>query len=119
MSNPSADSESIILLVTADEESTGDGKRSIFDKVHERVSSLAEVSVKPEVLEHQMSGFLAMVSRMFQQAEKEVELKSGMRLSEVELSVEIGAKGEVKLVAGGELSGKGAIKLKFTRAESK
>jgi hypothetical protein len=44
------------------------------------------------------------------------ELPLSIQLSEIELSVEIGAKGEVKLVAGGEASAKGAIKLRFTRS---
>jgi hypothetical protein len=66
-----------------------------------------------------MVSFLSLVGRLFQQADQQMQSPSGsqpgIQLSEIELSVEIGAKGEVKLVAGGEASGKGAIKLKFTR----
>jgi hypothetical protein len=40
-----------------------------------------------------------------------------MCLDEVELAVEISAEGEVKLVAGGKAAGRGAITLKFKRAE--
>jgi hypothetical protein len=47
------------------------------------------------------------------------ENADSVQLSEIELSVEIGVKGEVKLVAGGEASGKGALKLKFTRLGGK
>jgi hypothetical protein len=56
--------------------------------------------------------------RLFQQAERQVEPRIGMQLDEVGFSVEIGGKGEIKLVAGGEVSRKGAIKLKFKRSAS-
>jgi hypothetical protein len=44
-----------------------------------------------------------------------------MCLDEIELSVEIGAEGEIRLIgSGAKANGKGAIKLKFKRvAESK
>jgi hypothetical protein len=36
----------------------------------------------------------------------------------VELAVKIGAKGEIRLIAGGEVSGEGGITLKFKRSDS-
>jgi hypothetical protein len=69
-------------------------------------------------LETKMSGFLQMVSRIFSSAEQEAKKTSGMSLDEIELSVEIGAGGEIRLIGSGTtVSGKGAIKLKFKRQQ--
>jgi hypothetical protein len=72
-------------------------------------------------LEQKMSGFLGMVGRVFSSAEKEAKKTAGMCLDEIELSVEIGAEGEIRLIgSGAKANGKSAIKLKFKRvAESK
>lgn len=76
---------------------------------HEKTLSVAE-------LEEKMSGFLQMVGRVFSSAEKEAKKTSGMHLSEIELSVAIGAEGEIRLIgSGAKANGKSAIKLKFTR----
>ncbi|MBD2149736.1 hypothetical protein H6F44_06295 [Pseudanabaena sp. FACHB-1277] len=67
-------------------------------------------------LEQKMSGFLGMVGRVFSSAEKEAKKTAGMCLDEIELSVEIGAEGEIRLIgSGAKANGKGAIKLKFKR----
>jgi len=42
-----------------------------------------------------------------------------MKIDEVKLSVEISGGGDVKLVAGDKAAGKGVIKLKFTRSDTK
>jgi hypothetical protein len=82
-------------------------------------------------LEQKMSHFLQMVGRLFRQAERQAQQEqtaqlaqtgaiaaSQLRLDEVELSVEITAGGEIKLIAGGaKADAKGAIKLKFKRVE--
>ncbi|ELS33486.1 MULTISPECIES: Pepco domain-containing protein [Pseudanabaena] len=76
---------------------------------HEKTLSVAELEAK-------MSGFLQMVGRVFSSAEKEAKKTSGMSLDEIELSVEIGAEGEIRLIgSGAKASGKSAIKLKFKR----
>jgi hypothetical protein len=76
---------------------------------HEKTLSVAELEAK-------MSGFLRMVGRVFSSAEKEAKKTSGMNLTEIELSVEIGAEGEIRLIgSGAKANGKSAIKLKFTR----
>lgn len=76
---------------------------------HEKTLSVAELEAK-------MSGFLQMVGRIFSSAEKEAKKTSGMSLTEIELSVEIGAEGEIRLIgSGAKANGKSAIKLKFTR----
>jgi hypothetical protein len=119
MIDSTQNSDEIILLVSPDETASGEGQRGWDEDIRKRVSALVEVKVDPSVLERQMASFLSLVGRLFQQADQQMQsqssLQPGIQLSEIELSVEIGAKGEVKLVAGGEVSGKGAIKLKFTR----
>ncbi len=43
--------------------------------------------------------------------------ESGLQLEEVELSVKISGKGQIKLIAGGEAGGEGGITLKFKRSD--
>lgn len=72
------------------------------------------VKVSAETLQTNMSEFLGLVGNLFQQAEN----STGMKLDEVELSVEITGDGEVKLVGSGiGIEAKGAITLKFKRDE--
>lgn len=69
-------------------------------------------------MEQKMAAFLGMVSQIFRRAEQETQKTAGMSLEEIELSVEIGAEGEVRLIgSGAKASGKGAIKLKFKRQQ--
>ncbi|MBD2336671.1 hypothetical protein H6G64_06655 [Calothrix sp. FACHB-156] len=78
------------------------------------------VKVSAQKLEQEMSHFLHVVGRLFSRAEQQAQSNSGMRLEEIELSVEISGEGEVKLIGNGaKASGKGAIKLTFKRPESK
>ena len=117
----------IILLVSPEEVVPVEGQRGWGETIQKRAAAVVEVRLDPSVLERQMAGFLGMVGRLFQQADQQMQAQSvspqgtssNVQLSEIELSVEIGAKGEVKLVAGGEVSGKGAIKLKFARPAGK
>ena len=117
----------IILLVSPEEVVPVEGQRGWGETIQKRAAATVEVRLDPSVLERQMAGFLGMVGRLFQQADQQMqsqltsssETPASVQLSEIELSVEIGAKGEVKLVAGGEVSGKGAIKLKFARTGGK
>ncbi|MBD2175578.1 hypothetical protein H6F42_01430 [Pseudanabaena sp. FACHB-1998] len=99
------------------EETSGGNPRGWFNEdqpnknsaKHEKTLSVAELEAK-------MSGFLQMVGRIFSSAEKEAKKTSGMNLTEIELSVEIGAEGEIRLIgSGAKANGKSAIKLKFTR----
>jgi hypothetical protein len=112
-------SEKDIILITDDEMrvSIPEGQKGWGEEVSRRISGLKEVRLNSVDLESKMANFLQMVGRLFQQAEEQSYLEPGMRLTEVELSVEIGAEGEVKLIAGGKATGKGAIKLKFTRSD--
>ncbi|MFM6250982.1 MAG: hypothetical protein ACKPEQ_17865, partial [Dolichospermum sp.] len=101
------------------------GQRGFRENFQKQISDLKQVKLNPAELEKKMTDFLQVVGRLFKQAEQQAQIDqtsgktSVMQLTEVELSVEISAEGEVKLIAGGKASGKGAIKLKFTRLETK
>ena len=80
----------------------------------EKVTKIASKRVPIDViaLKAQMGGLLQVMGDLFDQAEQQ----SGMKLSEVELSVEINAEGQVSLIgSGGKIGNKGGITLKFTR----
>lgn len=108
--------EETIVVVTDDIAVPGETVRGWANETR---FGLKEVELNVADLERKMNAFLQMVGRLFQHADQQVEPRSGMQLEEVELAVEIGGKGEIKLVAGGEVSGKGAIKLKFKRSDVK
>ena len=77
-----------------------------------------KVEVSVEKLEQEMSSFLQVVGRLFKRAEQESYQKPGMQLNEIELSIEINGEGQVSLIGtGAKAGGKGAIILKFKRAE--
>ncbi len=81
-----------------------------------RHKAAKEITV--EKLEQEMTHFLQVVGRLFSRAEQEAARKPGMQLDEIELSVEISGEGKVMLVGtGAKAAGKGAITLKFKRAE--
>lgn len=76
------------------------------------------VKVSAQTLEQNMTHFLKVVGSLFSQAQQQAKVNSKMQLDEIELSVEISADGEVKLIGSGVKAGsKGAIKLKFKRQE--
>ena len=93
-------------------------------------STKGRVAISVKTLKQNMSQFLAILGEVFFQAEQqaaEIEKSSqrqgklgGIQLEQIELSVDINAKGEVNLlgIGGGEVGGKGAIKLTFKRKES-
>jgi hypothetical protein len=84
-------------------------------RVTEQVKTIVRqrVPLDAVALKTQMNGLLQVVSEVFDQA----NLQTGLQLDEVELSVEINAQGQVSILgSGGSLSDKGAIKLKFKRA---
>ncbi|KAM3097396.1 hypothetical protein ACKFKF_20070 [Phormidesmis sp. 146-12] len=118
--------ENFIYVVTDDSSELAplEGQRGWREEVQQRVAGLKEVKLNVTELEKKMAAFLQVVGRLFQQAEQQAlteqssEKISGMQLAEVELSVEISGEGEIKLVAGGKATGKGAIKMKFTRIAS-
>ncbi|MBD2210425.1 hypothetical protein H6G27_11115 [Nostoc linckia FACHB-104] len=97
----------------------GDWKEEIRETTGTKAPGDA-VKVSAQKLEQEMSHFLQVVGRLFSRAEQQAQGNSGMRLEEIELSVEISGEGEVKLIgSGAKASGKGAIKLTFKRQEAK
>lgn len=93
--------------------------RSWREETTETIKSAGDaVKVSTQKLEQEMTHFLEVVGRLFSRAEQQAN--GGMQLDEIELSVEISAEGEVKLIGNGaKAGGKGAIKLVFRRQEPK
>lgn len=115
MHEENVDTETI-LVITDDEVVTEDGARGGNPWRSKAGQIINRMSV--EKLETEMSKFLRMTTRIFNQAE-EHKSQSGLQLEEIELAVEINGSGQVKLVGtGGTAGAKGAIKLKFKRANS-
>jgi hypothetical protein len=115
-------SEDYLVIVTDDTDDTSvpiEGEKGWGEEVRNRIDILKEARLPIVKLEQNMNGFLQMVGRLFKQVDQQIGIESDMKLDEVELSVEISAEGEFKLVAGGKTAGKGAIKLKFTRSDKK
>lgn len=76
------------------------------------VTRRKRVSIDAQLVKTQMESMLAIVNDLFSQA----ETTTGLRLDEVELSVDISAEGQISIVGnGGKLGNSGGIKLKFTR----
>jgi hypothetical protein len=112
--------EEYIVIVTDDADETSapiDGEKGWREEVGKRIASLKEVRLPVSQLEQNMNQFLQLVGRLFKQVDQQIGAESDMKLDEVELSVEVSGEGEVKLVAGGKVAGKGAIKLKFKRSD--
>lgn len=106
--------EETIWIVTEDTQAS-DNQRSYREIVKE-----GAVKVSVTELEKRMSTFLSAVGRIFKQAEAQNIPTDKIRLDEIELSCEISAEGEVKLIGtGGKIGGKGAITLKFKRLDNK
>jgi hypothetical protein len=109
-----------ILIVTDDmptpdrADQPGGTPRGWGDEVRKTLSNTAQVPA--QVLEANMNRFLRFVGRLFRQVAQQIGTDSDMKLDEVELSIEISGRGEIKLVAGAEA--KSAITLKFKRIES-
>jgi hypothetical protein len=82
----------------------------------------ATKSVSVEKLEQEMTSFLQSFSRILDKAEQATQLNgqtTGLKLDEVELTIEISGEGEIKLwgFGGGKAGSKGAIALKFKRQD--
>lgn len=110
--------EKEIWLIAGNHDSTkkmaGKGEASSGNPWHVKASDkiVQGVKVSEETLRKNMSDFLDIVGNVFHQAEKKTEMK----LDEVELSIEITADGEVKLLGSSVgIETKGAITLKFKR----
>ncbi len=113
-----------IWIITAEnipesnEDSRGDSSSknpwSTSRNVIEATAQLSRVSVQK--LETELSKFLQIMGGLFNRAQEQVNQQTGLKLDEIELSVEITGEGEVKLLGTGITTGtKGGITLKFKR----
>ncbi len=88
-------------------------------RVASAVGAPKAVEVSTQKLEAETSRFVQIVSRLFSHAEKQVNPQSGLKLDEIEVSVEINGEGEVKLLGtGGKVGTKGGIILRFKRTDA-
>jgi hypothetical protein len=75
--------------------------------------------VSAQKLEGELSKFLRIIGRVFNHVEVEVKEQTGFKLDEIELTVEITAEGEIKLLGTGvKTSSKGRLTFKFKRGEA-
>jgi hypothetical protein len=125
------DRDEFLWVVVSDDEGGESAvvpKGGMFDdaaaKVSGKLAAARRVSVAE--LEQKMRQFLTVVGRLFRQAEQQAQMTAAaqpsgktsyLKLDEVEMSIEITAGGEVKLIAGGKAETKGSIKLKFKRVD--
>jgi hypothetical protein len=74
--------------------------------------------VRVQKLEEEMGHLMQVVERLFNRTQQQGNRKPGMQLDEIELAVEINGEGQISILGtGGKAGGKGAIKLKFKRAD--
>lgn len=94
-----------------EEDNLLDGRLGLFGFAQRR----AQVSA--ETLQNNLKSFLASMETAMDGLPK---ILSGYSLDEIELSLEVGAEGEIGLLGtGGKLSGKGSISLKLKRSTAK
>ncbi len=88
---------------------------------HQRFVEPKPHPVSAKQLEQRMGQFINAMGRVFDQAEAQAQKKEGLRLDEIELCVEVGAEGEVRLMGmgGAKAGGRGAITLTFRRPENR
>ena len=110
-----ADDRDELVILTDEDFELDEGERGWSDPIKSAVGRLRPVKLDPAIVEAQMGKFVAMVARLFQQANAQVPPDSGVTLEEIELAVKISVKGQVQLIAGGEAGTEGGITLKFKR----
>jgi hypothetical protein len=106
-----------LIILTDDDFEPEEGGKGWGDPLRRAAGKFREVKLDPAEVEVKMSAFVRSVGRIFRQANVEISEESGLRLEEVELSVKISGKGQIKLIAGGEAGGEGGITLKFKRSD--
>jgi hypothetical protein len=108
------------LIILTDDDFVPDAESKGWNEPLQRAAGkLREVKLDPAEVEAKMAGFVRSVGRIFRRANAEIPPESGLQLEEVELTVKISGKGQIKLIAGGEAGGEGGITLKFKRSDSK
>lgn len=96
----------------------GFGLPETTERITEAVRTVTRrkrVSLDAQALKVQVESMLAIMNDVFTQA----DAHTGLRLDEVELSVEINVEGQLSIVGnGGKLGNTGGMKLKFSRAKA-
>jgi hypothetical protein len=123
------DRDEFLWVVVSDDEGGESAvvpKGGMFDDAAAKVSGKLAAARRVSVAELEQKMFLTVVGRLFRQAEQQAQMTAAaqpsgktsyLKLDEVEMSIEITAGGEVKLIAGGKAETKGSIKLKFKRVD--
>jgi len=117
-----ADNETIWIITTETiqpEEDNGSKSGGSWQKPSAITPVTKTTKVSVQKVEAELSKFLQVVGGLLSRAQKQVPSDSGLRLDEIELSVEVNGEGEVKFLGtGGKVGSKGGITLKFKRADS-
>lgn len=94
--------------------------KGLAHSVHQRFADPHPHSISTEKLEQRMGQFISAMGRVFDQAQTQAQTQQHLRLEEIELAVEIGAEGEVRLIGmgGAKTYGRGAITLTFRRSDA-
>lgn len=98
-----------------------DGEKGWGKELTQKVTStFKSYPVSSEKIQEEWSRTMRFLGKLIHQAEEQASGTFDMQLDEVTLAVEIDGKGKVGLVGAcnGEISSKGAITLKFKRANS-
>jgi hypothetical protein len=103
---PDQQEAELSIVVTDDTDS--EGGKGFFSNAENLLKKVEKVT--PEKLQESMSNFVQTISKIF----KEIQpIAAGTTLDKIEISVEMTAKGEIRLIASGGMETKGAIKLTF------
>ena len=114
--------ETIWIITAENPPATNEGVRGGSNRnpwssptnVIKKTAQLSRVSVHK--LETELSKFLQIIGGLFNRAQEQANQQTGLKLDEIELSVEITGEGEIKLLGTGISTGTtGGIKLKFKK----
>ncbi len=95
----------------------GGSTRNPWNSPQKAIAKTAQLSrVSVHKLEAELSKFLQIMGGLFNRAQEQANQQTGLKLDEIELSVEITGEGEIKLLGTGITTGTtGGIKLKFKK----
>jgi hypothetical protein len=101
-------------------ESPSRTSKGFAHSAHQRLGDPLAHPISTDKLEQRMGQFISAMGRVFDQAETQAQTQQRLRLEEIELAVEIGAEGEVRLIGmgGAKTYGRGAITLTFRRSDN-
>jgi len=103
--------DKIWIVTTATQQPSEENTRSWLEE------TAKTVPIPIDELEKKMNHFLNATARIFRQADEQAQDVSGLKLAEINLTIEISAEGEVRLLgSGGKIGGNGAISLTFKRS---